>query len=148
LPASARAETGYDLWLRYAPLPDAAQRAYRQSVTALAAPAGSPTRDVIAAELGRGLKGLLGADVPRVDRPTAGGAIVVGTPSTSPLVAALGWTDTLARLGDEGYVIRTTTVAGLPATVVASTGEAGALYGAFHLLRLIQTRQPIAPLDI
>jgi alpha-glucuronidase len=149
LPVSVRAETGYDLWLRYAPLPDGAQRAaYRQSVTAIVVPAGSPTRDVIATELGRGLKGLLGADVPRVDRPAAAGALVVGTPSTSPLVAALGWSDALARLGDEGYVIRTTSVAGVPATVVASTGEAGALYGAFHLLRLIQTRQPIAPLDI
>ena len=36
----------------------------------------------------------------------------------------------------------------MPTTVIASTGEAGALYGAFHFLRLIQTRQPLAPLDI
>jgi alpha-glucuronidase len=132
LAASLRAETGADLWLRYAPLPDAAARAaYRQSVTAIVVPPGSPTREVIAAELGRGLKGLLGADVPRVDRPAAAGAIVVGTPSTSPLVAALGWTDALARLGDEGAVIRSATVGQCPATVVASTSEAGALYGAF-----------------
>jgi len=34
------------------------------------------------------------------------------------------------------------------ATVIASAGEAGALYGAFHWLRLVQTRQPLADPDI
>ena len=38
--------------------------------------------------------------------------------------------------------------AGRRATVIASRGEQGALYGAFHLLRLIQTGQPIAALDV
>ena len=41
LSAGVRAETGHDLWLRYAPLPDTAQRAaYRQSVTAIVVPPG------------------------------------------------------------------------------------------------------------
>ena len=78
---------------------------------------------MIAAELTRGLSGLLGVPVPRVDRVRSAGAVIVGTPSTSPLVAALGWTDALARLGDEGYVIRSTTVGGHAATVIASKGE-------------------------
>ena len=60
-----------------------------------------------------GLTGFLGADVPRVNRPGAAGAVVVGAPATSPLVAALGWTEALERLGDEGYVIRAATVGGL-----------------------------------
>ena len=51
-------------------------------------------------------------DVRAADRPSSDGAVIVGTPSTSPLVAALGWTDALARLGDEGYVIRSATVGG------------------------------------
>ena len=149
LSVGVRAETGADLWLRYRPLADTAQRAaYRQAITAIVVPAGSPTRDVIAAELSRGLNGLLGVDVPRVERPAAG-ALVVGTPSSLPLVVGtLGWTDALARLGDEGYVIRTARIDGMPVTVVASSGEAGALYGAFHVLRLIQTGLPLAPLDI
>jgi alpha-glucuronidase len=32
--------------------------------------------------------------------------------------------------------------------VIASSGEVGALYGAFHFLRLLQTRQPINRLDV
>ena len=146
---SVRAETGYDLWLRYGAGTDVGQRAAnRRAATAIVVPRGSPTSEVIAEELERGLSGLLGEAIARVDRPQAAGAVVVGTPRSSPLVAALGWTDALARLGDEGYVIRTATVAGFPATVIASNGESGALYGAFHLLRLIQTEQPIAALDI
>ena len=149
LGVSLRAETGYDLWLRYAPLPDPVQlSSFRRSATAIVVREGSPTSAVIASELGRGLRGLLGVEAPRVDRPQSDGAVIVGTPSSSPLVAALGWTDALARLGDEGYVIRSANVGGHAATVIASTGDAGLLYGAFHFLRLIQTQLPIARLDI
>jgi alpha-glucuronidase len=150
LPVGLRAETGYDLWLRYERVGDPTQRAsYRRSVTAIVPPSQpSPTSAVIVTELGRALRGLLDVDVPRVARPRSDGALIVGTPSTSPLIAALGWTDLLARLGDEGYVIRSTKVGDHAATVIASAGEAGALYGTFHWLRLIQTRRPLADLDI
>jgi alpha-glucuronidase len=147
--AGVRAETGYDLWLRYVPLTDPVQRAaYRHAATAIVVPRGTATSDAIASELARGLGGLLGVGVPRVDRPRSSGTVIAGTPSTSPVVAALGWTDALARLGDEGYVIRSTTVGGRATTVIASTGETGVLYGAFHFLRLIQTHQTVAHLDI
>jgi len=149
LAPNLRAETGHDLWLRYPLVTDSVMRvSYRQAAAALVLPPSSPTSDVIAAELTRGLRGLLGSDVPRVRRPGSDGAVIVGTPSTSPAIAALGWADTLARLGDEGYVIRSTKVGGHATTVIASAGEAGALYGTFHFLRLIQTKQPLARLDI
>src|SRR5258708_12612711 len=143
------AETGWELWLRYPPLTDAIQRtSYRQSVTAIVVEGRSRTGGAIAAEVGRGSRGLLAADIPRVDRPRSDGAVIAGTPSTSPLIAALGWTDALARLGDEGYLLRSTKVGGRAATVIASSGETGALYGAFHFLRLMQTGQPLARLDL
>ena len=67
LAVSLRAETGYDLWLRYAPLTDPVQRAaYRRSATAIVVRKGSPTSEAIAFELGRGLRGLLGVDAPLV----------------------------------------------------------------------------------
>ena len=149
LPAVVHGESGYDLWLRYTAVPEASGRAaFRQMATAIVATSRSPTGEVFAAELQRGLSGLLGSAIPRVDRPSAPGAIVAGTPATSPLIASLGWKASLARLGDEGYVIRSVTLAGVPATVVASSGEAGVLYGVFHLLRLIQTREPLMKLDV
>jgi len=142
--AELRAETGYDLWLRYSAVADAS---YRTAVTSVVATSRSQTGEVIAAELVRGLSGLLASPIARVDRPSAG-AIVAGTPATSPSIAALGWTETLTRLGDEGYVIRRAAIAGVPVTVIASAGEAGVLYGTFHLLRLIQTREPLARVDV
>jgi alpha-glucuronidase len=145
----ARAETGYDLWLRYVAVPDAEQRAaYGKAVAAIVAPQRSPTGRVVLHELERGLRGLLAGDVPVSTTVQADGALVVGTPSSSPLVAALGWTEPLTRLGDEGYLIRSTRIGGRAVTVIASRGDIGTLYGAFHFLRLIQTGQPIAPLDL
>ena len=89
--AAARAETGYDLWLRYVPVEDAAQRtAYRRLVAAIVVQETSPTARVARAELERGLSGLLGVPVPP--------ALTVGTPAGSPLVAALGGEKELARL--------------------------------------------------
>src|SRR5580765_7726326 len=149
LAVNLRAETGYDLWLRYAPLADGPERsAYRRSATAIVVESRSPTGATIVSELQRGLQGLLGVDAARVDRPSSDGAVVVGTPSSSPLVAAMGWADALARAGHEGYVIRSASVAGHAATVIASAGETGALYGTFHFLRLLQTRAPLEGLDI
>src|SRR5215510_11197577 len=119
LTVNVRAETGYDLWLRYAPLADAPERdAYRQSATAIVVESRSPTGEAIVSELQRGLHGLLGVDVARVERPSSDGGVIVGTPSSSPLVAALGWTDALARAGREGYIIRSASVAGHAVTVI------------------------------
>src|SRR5207244_659008 len=86
-------------WLRYVPLPESARRAYAHAVRAIVVQGGAATDGVIAAELRRGLSGLLAAEVPRWDSVTGDGAVVVGTPSGSPLVAALGWA-ALGR-GDE-----------------------------------------------
>ena len=148
-PDVARAQAGSDLWLRYDPIADeAARAAYRRAVSAIVVPSDTATGRIVKDELQRGLRGLLGAEVPVVGAVTRAGAVIAGTPGTSPLVSALGWAEALDRAGDEGYLIRSATVAGRAATVIASRGEAGALYGAFRFLRLIQTKQPIDRLDI
>ena len=57
----ARAEDGYDLWLRYRPMEAAALAQYRPLATAIvAAKATSPTLDAAQAELTRGLERLAG----------------------------------------------------------------------------------------
>ncbi len=143
-PGVARAQAGSDLWLRYDPIADeAARSAYRRAVSAIVVPSDTATGRIVKDELQRGLRGLLGAEVPVAGAVTGAGAVIAGTPGTSPLVAALGWTEALDLAGDEGYLIRSATVGGHAATVIASRGEAGALYGAFHFLRLIQTKQPL-----
>jgi alpha-glucuronidase len=146
---AAHSETGYDLWLRYPPVGESTLlREYRSALASIVAPSASPTGRVASAELRRGLQGLLGAALPVDERVAADGAVVLGTPETSPDVAALGWGQALARLGSEGYRIRSTRIAGRSVIAIASQGELGVLYGVFHLLRLIQTGQPLAQLDV
>ncbi len=143
-----RAEDGYELWLRYRPVADAALlEHYRASVAGVLAAGDSPTMDAVRAELRRGLGGLLDRDVAFVDE-TGPGTLVLGTPASSAVVAGLGLEAALARAGDEGYVIRSVQVEGRPAIVVAAGTDVGVLYGAFHLLRLIQTHQRLEGLDL
>jgi alpha-glucuronidase len=145
LPAAARAEDGYDLWLRYRPVEAPARAAYQAHAAELVAAGDSPTLRAARDELERGLSGMLGAEAPlagAVDRP---GAILIGTAANSQ-IAALDLP--LKDLGPEGYLVRSVQVAGRPATVIAANSDVGALYGAFRLLRLIQMRQPLDHLAI
>ncbi len=154
------AEDGYRLWLRYLPVHGVWLPRYRASVTELitgthanepaAAPGASadlsPTLRAAQAELLRGLTGLLGAEPQQSRDVTRDGAIVFGTPRSSALVRRLPLD--LNRAGAQGYLIRTVTIHGHTATVIAANSDVGVLYGAFGFLRLLQTRQPIEHLDI
>ena len=145
----AEAESGYDLWMRYVAVQDAKLRdAYRQAVSSVVVQLRAPSRAIVAEELERGLNGLLGLEVASAEGITADGVVLVGTPASSPLVASLGWSEALKTAGKEGYLIRSTRVGSHAATVIAAQSEAGALYGTFHFLRLIQTRQPLVGLDL
>ena len=140
----ARVETGYDLWLRYRPASSDYARA--NAVTALVAGTPSPRLDAAARELRRGLTGLFGHAPAPATTVSADGALVIGTPQSSSLIAALDLP--LAGLGDEGYRIQNVTIGGHKAIVIAASGDIGVLYGAFAFLRLIQTGAPLAGLDI
>lgn len=146
LPAMARAETGYDLWLRYRPLPAEAQAAYRPRVAAIAFEESTPTIDKALRELDRGIEGMLGVRPPTYQLTVLAGAVVIGTPAGSPRIRALGLP--LEPLGPEGFLIRSMMLEGKPIIAIAANSDVGVLYGAFRLLRLIQLGQPLDNLDI
>jgi alpha-glucuronidase len=139
------AEDGYDLWLRYRPVEAAAQARYRAAAPAIVRLGESPTLSAAAEELRRGLGGLLARPVPILER-AADGAVLLGTPASSPLIRSLNLP--LQSLGREGFLIRSATIAGRRVTLIAGNSDVGVLYGAFRFLRLIQTRQPLADLAI
>ena len=139
-----KAEDGYDLWLRYKPLDGAHVAQYAPHVTALTGGDG-PALKVAEAELQRGIGGLTG-HTPAMTDTVSDGDVVLGTPSESPLIRALNLP--LGALGTEGYLIRSVTINGHPVTVIAANGNAGVLYGAFRLLRQMQTEQSLDHLDI
>lgn len=142
----ATAEDGYDLWLRYRPLEEPWATRYRATLTQLVALGDSATLQVAAAELDRGLRGLLGAAPARADVVSRDGALVVGTPRSLPLLARLSLQ--LPQPGSQGYVIRSVTLGGRSALIVAAPDDIGVLYGVFHLLRMMQTRQPLERVDL
>lgn len=144
--ATIQAEDGYRLWLRYDPLPKARADTYRLRVNSVVVQSNSPTLDAIRTELVNGCGGLLGSAVAAAESVDRDGALVVGTPKSSPLIASLKWP--LATLGAEGFQIRSVKLGARAVTVIAANSEIGALYGAFHFLRLLQTQQPINNLNV
>lgn len=139
----AVAEDGYDLWLRYRPVEAPWATRYRARATELVASAGT---EAARNELRRAIFGLLHASPPTVGRVGRDGAIIIGTPRSSPAIAALHLD--LGSEGVDGYVVRSVTIDGHHATVIAANTNAGVLYGTFHFLRLMQTRRALADLAI
>src|SRR6184192_925196 len=127
--AWARGEDGSKLWLRYA-----GEQAHGHPRRILLE-GKSATCNLIRSELAEA-------------NLTGDEAIVVGTPANSELIRSLGWDAELNELGREGFIIRSAEIEQKPAMVVASSGEAGSLYGTFHLLRLAQTNQLNPPLAV
>ena len=127
--APAAAEDGHDLWLRYRPVEARWQTAYAPRATAIVEESRSPTLDVAASELRRGIAGMLGRPVG--DRLTDGAIILARGTSQ-----------------DQGYCLKSTRIAGHPVTLISGSSDLGVLYGAFAFLRLIQTRALPRRLDL
>jgi alpha-glucuronidase len=135
-------EDGSKLWLRYAPLGSEADQ-YRAQIGRIEVAGQSATARIIRDEMTAGIGSLLGG------RDSAGdGVLLVGTPAGSETIKSLGWSDEIAAAGPEGFVIRSAGIGSKDATVIASETDIGAMYGAFHFLRLMQTGEPISRLSI
>ncbi len=128
------ADDGYRLWLKYDRLADAGQRAQYQKAARFIAVAGSgPVLRTAAAELQRGLQGLLGQPVPvQASAGAPGGGIVLKVDRSA--------IDASTPNAAEGYRI----YAEKNNLVVASPSAAGVLYGAYAVLRRVQTSGPLA----
>jgi alpha-glucuronidase len=149
---ATQAEDGYRLWLRYDPITDAPLlKSYQTLLTGIYLNTGSPTLQAARRELLTGLKGLLGK-LPDTTLTTSGrlpdNCLLVGTPATLPALAPLHWDRDIAALGEEGYIIRTTSLAGNTHIVITASTDKGILYGVFRFLRLIQTHDPLRIVNI
>ncbi len=124
----ARSEDGYPLWLRYDRIGDdtyrsTAARALAEITVATPTGADSPTIAAARDELTTALTGLLGIQ-PEIRLEKL-------PPSTA-----------LPSASADSFTLHSS-----PFTLRASS-DRGILYGAFHLLRLIQTRQPLENLSV
>jgi alpha-glucuronidase len=143
--APGRAEDGYRLWLRYDAIESPLRERYAAQATEIVVDAPGATAAAAGSELERGLSGLLASHIQVHRRLDRDGAVLVALAS-SPEVRTLRLQT--RNLGTDGFIIRTTRSNGRRATLITANSEKGLLYGAFALLRRIQTRQPLDRLDV
>jgi alpha-glucuronidase len=125
-----RAEDGYRLWLRYAPLGNTALRnTYRSALTSIVPNGNSATIQSAVAELQLGLQGILGKTVPERSVAIDGSIFFLKSAMQSD------------ALGAEGFAIRREMRQGRRICTIRAQSDIGLLYGSFHLLRLIGTGQ-------
>jgi len=128
---------------------DAARLAeYQGAVTQIVVTGTTPTVAAARDELIAGVEGLLGKKLALSETVTRDGAIVVGTPATSPLIARLSLAVDLRKMGTEAFVIRAATIDGHRTTVIAGNRDIGVLYGVFRFLRQMQTNASLASVAI
>src|SRR5690606_11555907 len=125
---------------------DASLRAtYRETLSSTVIRGESPSMAVAAAELRRGLSGLLDVDIPLADSITPGAIVLATTGSVTRGTAACSTHEPLAS---GVFAISSAVREGSPVTDIAAHADAGLLEGAVALLRRIHTQQPVAGIDI
>ena len=130
----ARADDGYNLWLR--PIIGTSSE-MRLPAATVEAPRRSPTIDRAAAELRRSLPRLPAAVMP---------ATVILATSNAPQLTALDL-DTRA-LGHEGYLIREVRIGKRAVILVTGNSDIAVLYGAFALLRHVRAGGSTAAINL
>jgi len=141
-----QAETGYDAWLRYAPLDAARLRQYDATVPAVIVAEGD-SKVVASArdELVRGMRGMLGRTLRTESQVPKEAAIILGTVGE---LARLGpQFRASVQLEPDGFYLRSVKVDGVTYLVVTGANDRGVLYGAFSLLRKVSLGEPLAALN-
>ncbi|MBN1927136.1 MAG: alpha-glucuronidase [Prolixibacteraceae bacterium] len=138
----ADAENGYDLWLRYAPVPDSSLcNDYSKKIGNVVVYGQTETALVIREEMEKALSGLLNKPVDISDKEETNCGLAVYTSVDFPDINDSEEKMLIENLGDEGYLIYDSKK--LNKIIVASKSDIGALYGTFYFLRLLQTNQAI-----
>ncbi len=146
---TAKAETGYDLWLRYNCIKNKElQQAYSRQISDVYINGQSATIAAIKKELQLGLTGLLQKKINLVSSLSKSGTLLIGTPETTPLLSTVLTKKELEQLGEEGYIITSRTIQNKPCIIISANTDIGLLYGTFHFLRHLQTQQKIQQLNI
>lgn len=140
---------GYKAWLRYPPLNLNQAKEYASWCGEIVIAASEPSAVLKNAcdELVNGIGSMLGT------APQIGGSgklprfLRITTGDLAELQGAME-TAELEELGEEGYVLKTVREPEREYIAIAGRTDRGALYGAFHFLRLMQTGQSVNDLRV
>jgi alpha-glucuronidase len=150
----ARAETGADAWLRYAPLEKSAAQKYSALPASVVVRGDSPVLESAKAELLRGFRGMVARTLREEKDLPRESAIVLGTLSLLRTDSPKLFDQ--ADLREDGFLIATEKFHAVNCLIVTATTDRGVLYGVFALLSkmargeglsaLRETQQPGAPI--
>jgi alpha-glucuronidase len=139
-----RAEDGYDAWLRYRPIEDAQRlEEYRAVASAVVIEEPSAVLQSAAAELRRGIEGMLQRQLPEARTVSRDGAIVLVSGDSPRAQEILG-----EQTANDAYAIRSAELDGHQATIIAGTSDRAVIYGVFAFLRQMQLHEPMRNLDV
>jgi len=144
-PVLVRAETGYEAWLRYAPVDEAARTKYESLPASVVVIGNSAVLDSAQRELIRSVKGMLGRTLRAGRSEVRERAIVLGT------LATIRAEDPALKSGSElhadGFWLTTGQVHGFDCFIITATTDRGVLYGVFALLSKIARNQSVVNLN-
>ena len=144
---ASRAETGYDGWLRYAPIEDRATRSRYDSLpTSVVVLGNSPALDSARNELIRGMRGMLGRSLRTEVGIQKENALVLGT--LDQIERAFPSLRLPTDLKADGFWLKSLRKEGQAYWIVSGPNDRGVLYGTFALLRKISLRESLTRLDL
>lgn len=133
------ADDGYELWLKYRPIVQPQmQSQIRDLLQEVVITGNGATHDIIRKEIGRAGFAMLGLNAKIESTNTNTTSLLIGTPDDTEIFRTGSIASHLATLGKEGYFIGQTDTRGRKIAIAANS-SIGALYGTFHLLRLLQS---------
>lgn len=144
-PLTARAETGADGWLRYAPLPEGLRGQYASVPRTIVMLGDSPALRSARDEIVRGLPSMIGGTLTASPDLRTGPAIVLGT--LEQIRASVTGAPVPDTLREDGFWLGMVDRDGARLLIVAGAGDRGVLYGAFALLRRIGLGEPLDALN-
>ena len=136
----AQAETGAEGWLRYAPLNKTAAANYATLPSKIVVLGNTPTDQAAANELQRGLTSMLGRPF-TISHQTEGNTNAILLTNLATLNKAFAITGD--KLPPESYTLGPKTEGNSHRYIILGADTRGELYGAFHLLELVGTQQPL-----
>ena len=143
------AESGYELWLRYRLVDDMSLLDNYRKLNAVCyfPKTTSEQASAAKAELFRGMEGLLGK-LPAETSAPDGGTLWIGVSHVLFPSGDIPFGEKVRALNEEGYLIWSGRLNGKQRVVVTALTDRGLLYGVFHYLRLMQTRQSLDDLCV
>ncbi|MEI9978686.1 MAG: alpha-glucuronidase family glycosyl hydrolase [Edaphobacter sp.] len=136
--ASAHAEDGYQGWLRYAPIADTAR--YATLPNKIVVLGNTPTEQAAASELQRGLTSMLGRPftISHETEDSTSAIVLTNLAALSKVLTVTG-----DKLPPESFTLGEKTEGKTHRYLIFGADPRGELYGAFHLLSLVGTEQPL-----